>query len=341
MLSFLKVRGRRYRFFFDKINFSKSSQLCMSVYTSYNKDELAELLDLYALGEVKNLKGIADGITNTNYFLDTELGSYVLTIFEQNTLDEMPFFMDLMVFLNEQNIPCAHPIATKTGDYVFEFLGKPVAIVERLQGTTIVNPNNEQCAALGKALAEMHVASNHFDQQRNNDRGPHWWHSTYDELAPKLGAEDLAILKAEITYQESFKHLDCPRGIIHADLFPDNILFDGEHLTGIIDYYYACSDVLLYDIAVSVNAWCNLDDEKSRALLTAYQQVRAFSAEEKLSWNTMLRAAALRFWLSRMHSVHFRIEGEITQTINPDEMRDLLLHHIQYAEQNTALVNAI
>ncbi len=315
----------------------------MSVYTSFNQKQLDTLLSNYQLGEVKQLKGISDGITNTNYFLDTETGRYVLTVFEQNSLDEMPYFMDLMAFLNEQGIPCAHPVATNAKQYVFNFEGKPVAIVERLQGYTKTSPDQQDCAALGKALAEMHLAGLNFPQKRANDRGPHWWRVTTEQLSDKLHAEDFAILQNEIHHQEQFKHLNCPRGTIHADLFPDNTLFDDHKLTGIIDYYYACHDVLLYDVAVSVNAWCHnkdgaLNHDKSIALLQAYHQVRPFTEEEKQSWSTMLRAAALRFWLSRLHSLHFPIEGEMTQTKNPDEMKHTLLHHIEQVNINQQMI---
>ncbi len=325
--------------------FQKLNLAPMSVYTSYDDNQLAQLLSHYDLGEIQSIKGIAAGITNTNYFLNTASGRYVLTVFEQNNLQDMPFFMDLMAHLNKNNIPCAHPIATKSGDYVFNFENKPVAIVERLRGGTDETPNLKKCQALGKALAEMHNASQSFKQTRANDRGTTWRHEVFAQLENKLEQPDANLLKDEMAYLEAKSSTpclnSCPKGIIHADLFPDNTLFDGEKLTGIIDYYYACNDVLLYDVAVSVNGWCGLDEPKSRALLTAYNQIRPFTNDEKQGWNVMLRAAAVRFWLSRLHSVHFPLEGEMTLTKNPDEIKAMLLYHIKHAKKNTALINAL
>lgn len=326
----------------DKIAVLPIFIIFMSVYTSFTQQQLSQLLSLYRLGEVENIQGIAAGITNTNYFLDTTTGRYVLTVFEQNKLHEMPFFMDLMAHLNKNNIPCAHPIATINNDYVINFEGKPVAIVERLQGATDEQPSVQKCQALGKALAEMHNASQSFTQTRKNDRGANWRRQIFAELKDKLNAIDYGLLKQEIDYLDLHASTPCfnacPKGIIHADLFPDNTLFDGEKLTGIIDYYYACNERLLYDIAVSVNGWCHLDESKSKALLSAYNKIRPFTNDEKQSWNIMLRAAALRFWLSRLHSVHFPIEGEMTLTKNPDEIREVLLYHINNQEKNTQLI---
>ncbi len=302
----------------------------MSVYTVVEQDELEAFLRNYPLGDLIDYQGISAGIENTNYFVTTSEKKLVLTLFEQHTTEELGYFLDLMAFLAEHDIPSAHPIADNDGHYLRVLNGKPAALVMRLTGGDVKQPNVAQCAALGKNLGKLHVAGQSFEGERGNDRGPHWWHTTRDAVFEKLSAEEQALLDEELTFQRQHRFDSLPRGVIHADLFRDNALFEGDTLTGIIDFYYACNDVLLYDVAVTLNDWCSTDDggldmEKSQAMLDAYKQVRPFSAEEIEAWPVMLRAGALRFWLSRLYDLHFPREGELTHTKDPKVFRNILL----------------
>jgi len=301
----------------------------MSVYTIVEQDQLETFLMQYDLGQLLNYEGISHGIENTNYFVTTTKGKFVLTIFEQYTAEELPYFLELMAYLSEHQIPSAHPIADKAGHYLRELCGKPAALVQRLCGASITQPNVEQCQSVGTVLGRLHAISADFPFHRPNARGTHWWHITAKKLYPHLSQEDANLLKAELHFQHEYSHLALPRGVIHADLFRDNALFDNNKLCGVIDFYYACNDVLLYDLAVTVNDWCSLenghlDQTRLQALLSGYVSERALSQQERDTWQVMLRAAALRFWLSRLQDMHFPREGEITHIKNPDEFKAIL-----------------
>lgn len=303
----------------------------MSVYTTVNEDELAAFLARYDHGELVSFEGITSGIENTNYFVTTSDAQYVLTLFEQHTADELPFFLDLTAFLSEHDIPCAHPVANRAGHYLEELNNKPAALVQRLPGASLESPNPDHCRQVGRVLAMLHIHGLVFPQQRENERGPHWWNQTATRLTPHLDSEQQTILKDELLYQASHKHDQLPRGVIHADLFRDNILFDGDRLSGLIDFYYACSDVLVYDLAVTINDWCSsdsgeLDRPRYDAMLAGYQQSRPLNDAEMAACPVMLRAAALRFWLSRLHDLHFPRPGEITHTKDPTVFQRILTH---------------
>ena len=305
----------------------------MSVYTKVERHELEAFLRHYSLGELVEYQGISAGIENTNYFVTTDHGRYVLTLFEALSMDELPYFLDLMAHLAEHQVPSAHPEADDEGHYLRTLNGKPAALVLRLEGKSVENPNPAQCAALGQALGHLHVVGQHFDGYRENQRGPHWWVTTAEQVLPRLSEEDAELLKKEITEQKQHRHDKLPRGVIHADLFRDNALFVGNKLTGIIDFYYACNDVLLYDVAVAVNDWCSdenghFDAPRLEAFLDAYRQERQFTDDEQTAWPVMLRAAALRFWLSRLYDMHFPREGEITHIKDPLVFRRILTRRI-------------
>ncbi|MCW8839463.1 MAG: homoserine kinase [Gammaproteobacteria bacterium] len=309
----------------------------MSVYTVVERDELEAFLGNYSLGELIDYQGISAGIENTNYFVTTSEKPLVLTLFENHTADELGYFLDLMAFLAEHGIPSAHPIADNSGHYLRELNGKPAALVMRLRGTNVEQPSEAQCRALGEALGRMHLAGQSFTGQRDNDRGPHWWNTTRQALADRLPAEDRDLLDEELAFQRDHRFDTLPRGVIHADLFRDNALFEGDTLTGLIDFYYACNDVLLYDVAVTVNDWCSNDagelyPEKVLAMLRAYRQARPFTTDEAEAWPVMLRAGALRFWLSRLQDQHFPREGELTHIKDPDVFRTILIARKQQGE---------
>lgn len=301
----------------------------MSVYTTVSEQDLTLFLRDYSIGEFVSLTGISDGIENTNYFVETTQGKYVLTLFETLSAKELPFFLDLMAHLNEHQVPSAHPIADNNAHYLKTLCGKPTALVQRLTGKSNMQPDLEQCAAIGQALGHAHVVTHDFTGQRDNLRGPHWWQQTGQKVLPHLSDSQKQLLEEELAFQAEHRNDNLPRGVIHADLFRDNALFDGDLLTGIIDFYYACNDVLLYDLAVTANDWCSNDDgslnnERCQAFLHAYQKERSLSDAEKADWSLMLRAAALRFWLSRLQDKHFPREGEMTHIKDPGVFEAIL-----------------
>lgn len=310
----------------------------MSVFTTVTPDQLQAWLQRYPLGELLELKGIASGITNTNYFVTTSAGRYVLTLFEKNSADELPYFLDLMAHLADHGIPCPHPVANVDGHYLGALNGKPAALVSCLRGGSLETPNPVHCTEMGAVLARMHLAGQSFPQSMENPRGPHWWNTTAATVLPFLDGEQRALLERELAYQAEFRHLALPRGVIHADMFRDNVLFDGDKLTGLIDFYYACNDVLAYDLAITVNDWCvnadgNLDEARFQAMLNGYHAVRPLIEAEREAWPALLRAAALRFWLSRLYDLHHPQPGELTHAKDPEHFRRILALRIQNYEK--------
>ncbi|MFP5344986.1 MAG: homoserine kinase [Gammaproteobacteria bacterium] len=301
----------------------------MSVYTRVEPQQLKEFLLGYPLGELVTYAGVSAGIENTNYFVTTTEGEFVLTLFESTPYQHLPYFLDLMAFLAEHGVPSAHPLADRQGRYLTALCGKPAALVRRLKGSDVREPGAAHCAALGKALGHLHRVGVSFSGRRDNDRGPVWREATARKVLPCLNPEDAALLREELHYQKQNPCRGLPQGVIHADLFRDNALFVDSELTGIIDFYYACNDILLYDVAVTVNDWCSdasgaLDTARLNRLLDAYVIGRPFIAAEHAAWPVMLRAAALRFWLSRLHDLHFPRRGEITHTKDPEVFKRIL-----------------
>lgn len=306
----------------------------MSVFTTVTPDELRVWLHHYALGALIELKGIASGITNTNYFVTTETGRYVLTLFEKNTAEELPYFLDLMAHLAHHGILCPQPIASNEGAYMGMLKGKPAALVSCLNGGSVEQPNPHHCAEVGAFLARMHLAGQSYKATMDNPRGPHWWNVTAHAVAPFLDDAQRRLLDNELANQAQFKGLQLPRGVIHADLFRDNVLFDGERLGGAIDFYYACNDVLAYDLAITVNDWCvntdgALDEPRLQAMLAAYHAQRPLTEAERDAWPALLRAGALRFWLSRLYDFHFPQPGEMTHAKDPGHFRRVLESRIR------------
>lgn len=304
----------------------------MSVYTSVTKQALTDWLAGYALGELVDLKGIAAGITNTNYFVTTTHGRYVLTLFEALQLHELPYYLQLMSHLSRHGVACPAPVADNTDRLASMLCGKPACLVTCLDGADVSEPSATQCRALGEMLATMHRAGDTFTLKMKNPRGPRWWSQTAQMLYAKLPDSDAAMLRAEIKLQDSHRFDHLPSGVIHADLFKDNVLMKGEAIAGFIDFYYACNDVLLYDVAIALNDWTRkadgtIDDTLARALLDGYRKVRPFTSEEEQNWPVMLRAGALRFWVSRLLDLHFPPAGELTFTKDPAVFRQLIVNY--------------
>jgi homoserine kinase type II len=308
----------------------------MSVFTTVARDDLVALLEHFDVGQLRDFEGISDGIENTNYFVTTDRRELVLTLFETHTLDEMDFFLDLMAHVAEHHIPSAHPVADRDGHYLRLFRDRPTALVERLAGTSLDHPTDRQCATLGAVIARLHLAGASFDGRRANGRGHDWRMTTADKLFDHLPPEDAARLHEEVAYQQANRFDQLPGGVIHADLFRDNVLWRGDELTGIIDFYYACNDAFLYDLAVAANDWCveasgAFVATRFNALLGAYHAVRPLTGQEQASWAPVVRAAALRFWLSRLYDWHFPRPGEITHRKDPDVFRRIMLQRQQHA----------
>jgi len=298
----------------------------MSVYTPVSADELATWLTRYALGEVHAFEPIAAGIENTNYFLTADKGRFVLTLYERVPAEELPFYLNLMAHLARSGVQAPAPEADRSGA-LWSFLnGKPAGLVTRLDGKPVLRPAVAHCAAVGAALGRMHVAVASYRGRLTNRRGPGWWRQAARAARPYLTAEQNALLAAELKFQTGFAKVKLPRGAIHGDLFCDNVLFEDHRVSGIIDFGFAATDVLSYDLAITVNDWCTvadaehsgaLDPDRVVAQVRAYANERTLSAEERTAWPALLRAAALRFWLSRLYDLHLPRAGELTHAHDP------------------------
>jgi len=310
----------------------------MSVYTSVSRTQLNAWLAAFDLGELEEFKGIASGIENTNYFVSTSRGRYVLTLFEKLQPDELPFYLGLMTHLSARGIPCPRPIPNRRGDVLGTLCGKPATLVSRLPGRDVEAADASQCAQVGSMLARMHLAGQDYPQTMPNPRGRTWWRAAALEVIPRMPDDEVRLLEAELVFQSGVDSQALPRGAIHADLFRDNVLFDGAAVGGVIDFYFACTDFLLYDLAITVNDWCLADDSgldpvRSRALLEAYHSVRPLIAQERAAWPRLLRAGALRFWLSRLFDFHCPRPGELTFAKDPAHFRRVLQARIATGSQ--------
>ena len=304
----------------------------MSVYTPVSETELSAWLANYSVGKLLACEPIKAGIENTNYFVTTTQGRFVLTLFERLPAEELPFYVNFMAHLARHGIPCPAPIADLSDQYLGRLNGKPAALVTRLPGKSIEHPGAAECAELGALLARMHLAGRSYPAYIENPRGPRWWRFAAREVAPFLHSENNALLESELAFQAEHRFPDLPRGPVHADLFRDNALFDGARISGVVDFYFAGVDTLLYDIAVCANDWClvdyksdrRLDEARTRALLSACQAVRSFTPLEREAWPVMLRAAALRFWLSRLYDYHLPRPGMLVHKHDPEHFRQIL-----------------
>jgi homoserine kinase type II len=301
----------------------------MSVYTTLNEADVAAFLKRYSVGSLVELKGIAAGIENTNYFVTTTHGRYVLTLFERLTRADLPFYLDLMTHLARHGIPCPAPIVDRNDEALAELKSKPAALVTRLAGATLTAPHAPHCAQVGAILADMHLAAQSFAGGPENPRGAAWRIATAPMVLPFLDARRRALLEDELTFQARHTLAGLPRGPVHADLFRDNVLFDGEVVGGVIDFYFAGVDTFLFDLAVTVNDWCieadgRIDAERSQALLEAYHATRPLLPEERAAWPVAMRAAALRFWLSRLYDFYLPRPGELVHAHDPEHFHRIL-----------------
>ncbi len=304
----------------------------MAVFTPVSDAEVSQLLTRYTLGELVSLRGITAGIENTNYFLTTTQGEYVLTLFEVLTFEQLPFYIELMHHLAERHIPVPQPQTLRDGTRLTLLHDKPCAIVTRLSGGYEPAPSAAHCALAGETLARAHLAGQDFGIKQPNLRGLPWWQETMPKVLPFLSREQSALIQATLEEQTAFSNTNTyrslPVGPAHCDLFRDNVLFDGTfempRMGGFIDFYFAGCETWLFDVAVSVNDWCierntgRFEDEKLQSWLGAYASVRPFTAEEKLAWPMLLQAAALRFWVSRLYDFYL---PRPAQTLKPHDPR--------------------
>lgn len=304
----------------------------MSVFTTVTPEQLSVWLRNYSIGVPTALEGILSGIENTNYFVTTTHGRFVLTLFEKLTRQELPFYLNLMAHLSSHGLPCPKPIANLQNELLGELNGKPAAIVTCLEGHPVTEPTPVHCARVGEVLAEMHLAGRTYPGHLDNLRGAGWWSACAPEIYPFLKPEDAELLKSEIRFQAEHNREELPRGVVHADLFRDNVLYDGDRVGGLIDFYFACVDCFVYDVAITVNDWCvdadaRLDHVRAEALLKAYMTVRPFTDQEHAAWPWMLRGGALRFWVSRLYDFHLPRPGELTHKHDPERFRRILFNH--------------
>ena len=322
----------------------------MAVYTEVQDDALARFIDSYGLGEVTSCKGIAEGVENTNYLVQTTKGRFILTLYEKRVQrEDLPFFLGLMEHLAKAGITCPTPVRDLGGTMLRELSGRPAALVTFLDGLSIRRPQADHCYAVGQALARLHLAGQNYDIRRVNALGPGGWGSLFarfedraDEVSPGLRA-DIASELAELLPNWPAA---LPSGVIHADLFPDNVFFRGNDLSGLIDFYFACNDFLAYDIAVSLNAWCFEPDfsfniTKGRALIRGYRSVRELDAAERSALPILARGAALRFLLTRAHDWLHTSKDALVMPHNPiDYLKRLRFHRTIHSASEYGLETA-
>jgi homoserine kinase type II len=305
----------------------------MSVYTPVSTAELEAWLARYAIGTLVEQVPIAAGIENTNYFVTTTKGRWVLTLYERLPAGELPFYLNLMAHLARAGVACPAPAQDRTGALFSLLNGKPAGLAQRVDGAQVDAPDAAHCAAVGEALARLHLAAESYRSRLTNRRGPGWWRQAARAVRPFLADDQAALLAAELKFQTGFGKTAMPRGAVHGDLFCDNVLFDGIRVAGIIDFGFAATDFYAYDLAITVNDWCIARDDSEpgalvpelvTAMTDAYRAARPLSATEREQWPSLLRAAALRFWLSRLYDLHLPRPGELVHAHDPAHFERIL-----------------
>ncbi len=310
----------------------------MAVYTEVGPADAQTLIERLGLGPLLSLRGIPAGIENTNYFVSTAQGEWVLTLFERLDALQLPYYLGLMQHLAQRGLPVPEPRADAAGTLLHTVCGKPAALVDRLPGSHRMAPDLHHCEQVGAMLARLHTVGADFAPDQPHLRGLAWWAETVPVVLPFLQAEQALLLTEELAYQQALAASPAwaglPRGAIHADLFRDNVMFDGlpghERLTGLLDFFFAGTDTLLFDLAVCLNDWCaepesgNPVDERAVALVAAYERVRPLSPAEHRLLPALLRAAALRFWLSRLWDLHLPRDASLLKPHDPTHFERVL-----------------
>ena len=306
----------------------------MAVFTPVTEEQAALLMSQLGLGELTDLRGIEGGIENTNYFATTDLGEYVLTLFERLNHEQLPFYLFLMKHLAEKGIPVPNPAANRDGDILHTLCDKPAAVVNRLLGKSQLAPDAVHCAEVGAMLARMHFAGEDYNRSQPNLRGLAWWNVTVPVVLPFLDEGQASLLQSELAYQnhiaQGAAYQALPKGPVHADLFRDNVMFEGEKLTGFFDFYFAGHDTWLFDLSVCMNDWCiDLNSgehapDRALAMLNAYQEVRPLRPAERQLLPAMLRAGALRFWISRLWDFYLPRDAAMLKPHDPTHFERVL-----------------
>lgn len=307
----------------------------MAVFTVVEHQEIEQWLAQYDAGTLLSAEAIASGIENTNYFVDTSKGRWVLTLVERLPPERLPFHLNLMKHLAQRGIACPEPLANRNGELWSLLKDKPATLVTRLAGRSVVQTSAEQCRAFGQLLARMHLAAADFGPAPENTRGSSWWPQAIDEMRARLPADQLALAQDELAAQQAWMQgadwQALPTSAVHADGFRDNVLFTDDGRPSIIDFYFACQGTWLFDLAVVANDWClaeddiRLDPARLSALLDGYHQVRTFEPAEQRGWSMALRAAALRFWLSRLYDLLLPREAAMLQPKDPTHFQKILI----------------
>ena len=308
----------------------------MAVYTEVSDDDVRAFVAQYDIGEVASCKGIAEGVENSNFLLQTTRGTYILTLYEKRVRPaDLPYFLGLMEHLAAHGIACPTPIHGRDGPALRTLCGRPAAIITFLQGMWPERIRPEQCTALGEAVAALHIAGESFGMSRPNDLSVAGWRKLFDATEARADEVQAGLadeLATELATLEADWPRDLPSGVIHADMFPDNVFFLGQRLSGIIDFYFACNDAFAYDLAILLNAWCfeadgSFNITKAQNLLRAYRRVRPFSAAELHSLPLLARGSALRFLLTRLYDLLNHPEGALVKPKDPLEyLRKLRFH---------------
>ena len=309
----------------------------MAVYTNVSENEVTEWLKAYDVGGFRALTGIKSGVSNSNYVLETTKDRYILTLYEARTkADDLPFFLGLMEYLAKKGVLCPLPIRGVDGAAMHPVAGRPAAIISFLRGKSLPRVDPNHCAELGHALATMHAAVTDFPMHRPNALSLAGWQELFDACdgrADEVSHGLAALINDEMAFLKEHWPQDLPAGVIHADLFPDNVLFDGAKLCGIIDLYFACNDFLAYDLAICLNAWCfegnnmSFNITKARAMLAAYQAVRPLSLAEKKALPVLARGAAIRFMMTRLYDWLNQVPGALVKAKDPLEYVARLKFH--------------
>jgi len=301
----------------------------MSVYTPVSRVQLEHYLQRYNVGQLNDFQGIEAGVENTNYFVNTTAGQFVLTLVESVDHEQLPEILNYIEHLTQHGIACAKPIHLNDGSLAGQLNQRPAVLMSRLAGSPLQTPNDQQASIIGLTLARMHQLADQLSHKPPVNV-QQWCADLGARLSPRLSKEEQQTLQHNLTEAGQICWEKLPSGPIHADLFPDNALFDGDRLCGLIDFYHSCSAAYLYDLCITLNAWCydettaQYDFNKALLILDSYQSIRPLNIDEQRSFSSMLQVAAMRFWLSRLRDIHFPKDGEVVTRKDPQGKLSLL-----------------
>ena len=293
----------------------------MAVYTSLSQSEVENFISKFNIGRLKGYTGISGGVTNSNFFINTDNCEAVLTVFEELNFGDLDYYFNFMQHLSSYGFSCPSPISDINNNYIHDLKGKPAALISKLSGKVFEEISDEQLIELAKSFAEMHLISLKFKTQKKNERGLQWMKDTFSMFADKISSDQRELISDELSFLENIPE-DLPRGVIHADLFRDNVLFEEDRLGGIIDFYYACDDFFIYDIAIVINDWCIdrngiIVEKRKKLFIEAYDSVRKINNNEHDALNSYLRLAAMRFLISRFRDQFNAKDAELNTIKDP------------------------